>query len=325
MNSKNSQKSQFLVVKDTFKDIFMVLNFWVKKVKEKFYGLYVFGIYVMIIIAFAFGYNSIYQTNPNNFLISNHDLDQNIKNQSIADQKQDSASILKDLNVKKMEMDRLKSANNALNQFDKDSTSLLIFNNIRPDSIIYFGRKSFSLRLIKKNTIGYLIQPVFENQNYRYEVKTNYRKLSYYFSDDNHTINMSIVVKNKKQNKLIYFDQFFYRSPERRNNRKYIDIKIFYARAIWLQNDWIKDRIFEREKEYQDLKDRQNTITTQLRDSNHYLSFWDFLYFSTITQSSTGYGDILPNSRFVRMTVTFQIIAGLFVLGILINSKSKDK
>ena len=92
-----------------------------------------------------------------------------------------------------------------------------------------------------------------------------------------------------------------------------------------LLNYLIKDRIPEREKKYQDLKGRQEVVITQLKDSNHYLSFWDFLYFSTITQSSTGYGDILPNSGLVRMIVTIQIILGLFVLGILINNKSKDK
>jgi hypothetical protein len=48
-------------------------------------------------------------------------------------------------------------------------------------------------------------------------------------------------------------------------------------------------------------------------------SYLDFLYFSTVTQTTLGYGDILPNSTTVRMVVTIQIVVGLAVLGVLIN------
>jgi hypothetical protein len=47
----------------------------------------------------------------------------------------------------------------------------------------------------------------------------------------------------------------------------------------------------------------------------------DFFYFSMITQTTVGYGDILPNSTEVRIVVTAQILAGLFLLTIIINMK----
>jgi len=47
--------------------------------------------------------------------------------------------------------------------------------------------------------------------------------------------------------------------------------------------------------------------------------YWDFLYFSTVTQTTVGYGDILPNSTLVRMVVATQILIGLGVLGVMIN------
>ena len=234
MNSKNSQKSQFLVVKDTFKDIFMVLNFWVKKVKEKFYGLYVFGIYLFIVLAFALIYTFAYWHDSNNFLVSNSELNQNIKTQSMAILNQELASINNDLNAKKIELNRLKSANEALNQFDKYYTTLLIRNNIRPDSVIYFNKYSFRLRMIKKNTIRYLVEPVFENKKYQYEIIANYRQLDYFFYNKNYPIEISIAIKNKGFQKIVYFERFSYRSPEVKNNRKYIDIKIFYERSIKL-------------------------------------------------------------------------------------------
>jgi hypothetical protein len=48
-------------------------------------------------------------------------------------------------------------------------------------------------------------------------------------------------------------------------------------------------------------------------------SYWDFVYFSTITQTTVGYGDILPNSTVVRMVVCVQVLLGLLLLGIAIN------
>lgn len=45
----------------------------------------------------------------------------------------------------------------------------------------------------------------------------------------------------------------------------------------------------------------------------------DFLYFSLITQSTVGYGDILPNSTGVRMLVCSQIFTGYFILVVVLN------
>jgi hypothetical protein len=48
-------------------------------------------------------------------------------------------------------------------------------------------------------------------------------------------------------------------------------------------------------------------------------SFLDFLYFSAITQTTVGYGDILPNATAVRMVVVLQILVSYAVLVVLLN------
>ena len=41
----------------------------------------------------------------------------------------------------------------------------------------------------------------------------------------------------------------------------------------------------------------------------------DFIYFSTTTETTVGYGDIIPTSAASRMAVMFQVTSGLFFLG----------
>jgi hypothetical protein len=48
-------------------------------------------------------------------------------------------------------------------------------------------------------------------------------------------------------------------------------------------------------------------------------SYWDFFYFSTIVQTTAGFGDILPNSTMVRMIVAIQIIIGYALLVVVLN------
>ena len=47
--------------------------------------------------------------------------------------------------------------------------------------------------------------------------------------------------------------------------------------------------------------------------------YLDFLYFSAITQTTVGYGDILPNKTSVRMLVVIQILVGYFVIVTMVS------
>ena len=48
-------------------------------------------------------------------------------------------------------------------------------------------------------------------------------------------------------------------------------------------------------------------------------SYWDFIYFSIIVQTTVGLGDILPNSTAVRVIVAGQILVGYAVLVVVLN------
>ena len=52
-----------------------------------------------------------------------------------------------------------------------------------------------------------------------------------------------------------------------------------------------------------------------IRDSNeNKISFWKAVYFTIITQSTIGYGDIVPKSSLTRFLVSFQALSTILLV-----------
>jgi len=62
-----------------------------------------------------------------------------------------------------------------------------------------------------------------------------------------------------------------------------------------------------------------NRLKTLSESSPNIWKFLDFLYFSLITQTTVGYGDILPNCTHVRTIVMFQVAIGYIMLIVVLN------
>jgi predicted nucleic acid-binding Zn-ribbon protein len=52
------------------------------------------------------------------------------------------------------------------------------------------------------------------------------------------------------------------------------------------------------------------------------LNYFDFFYFSMITATTVGYGDISPSGRLARILVTIQSVASVFLVGFAVNRLS---
>jgi hypothetical protein len=53
---------------------------------------------------------------------------------------------------------------------------------------------------------------------------------------------------------------------------------------------------------------------------NKELSGYDFIYFSAVTITTLGYGDIYPNNDFLKFIVNFESILGILLIGLFLNS-----
>jgi len=86
--------------------------------------------------------------------------------------------------------------------------------------------------------------------------------------------------------------------------------------------DYVNERIRESKSAIQHYTRRIESITTR---EPEVWELADFLYFSLITQTTVGYGDILPNNRTVRILITFQLLISLFLIAFVMTGYAMRK
>lgn len=87
----------------------------------------------------------------------------------------------------------------------------------------------------------------------------------------------------------------------------------------------IDNLIDDHEKSFAESRDSINKLRAELQsidDSRRSSNAWgwlDFAYFSVMAQTTVGFGDIVPNSRFVRVLVMAQCLAGLLIVSFIVT------
>ncbi len=61
-------------------------------------------------------------------------------------------------------------------------------------------------------------------------------------------------------------------------------------------------------------------LVEELTFGEYVYPFEDYLYFSAVTITTLGYGDILPNSRAVRAVVTFEALLGVVIIAAFVSA-----
>ena len=75
----------------------------------------------------------------------------------------------------------------------------------------------------------------------------------------------------------------------------------------------------------QELAQNQTYWASLEEEAPEVWSYWDFVYFSTVTQTTVGYGDIVPNSTSVRIIVVVQLVLGTALLVVGLNFVLRGK
>ncbi|MBV4419500.1 potassium channel family protein [Clostridium tyrobutyricum] len=71
--------------------------------------------------------------------------------------------------------------------------------------------------------------------------------------------------------------------------------------------------------------DESPFILRQVSSGNFTYPIWNFIYFSAVTITTLGYGDILPNSTSVRIIVMIETVCGVIITGMLTSCIFLDK
>lgn len=98
----------------------------------------------------------------------------------------------------------------------------------------------------------------------------------------------------------------------------------FYDMDIYKKFNELTDGITKDRSRKTELLNRIDTLSNRIYWINYQyhsarvsrVSPFDFLYFSIITATTTGYGDILPNNSLIRMLVSAEVLLNLILFGL---------
>lgn len=282
--------------------------------------LFILLIYLVFILIFAVIYNCSYLKDKSSFNVSNDEMKtQLIKENNLQNEKQ-IQYFSNDILMLEKQIDSLKKVNNLISYFLTENLELLTYKKIgTPDTINI--ESGYSLSILKT--------PFTINQPYKsfseYIYKPIYRSLNHDFSFN---ISAKIIVRNQ----LVYIPCIVKISELKNQNQiqltHYIVAPSTNHRIHFkeLHTTIIKDILSNNNKFYEDrnrelikLIKAKRKLKINISNNDSTLNFLDFLYFSTITQSSTGYGDILPNNRFIRLLVTLQILINVILISFVLS------
>jgi len=67
------------------------------------------------------------------------------------------------------------------------------------------------------------------------------------------------------------------------------------------------------------------TLRNQISANFDLTSFFDYIYFSIITFTTLGYGDILPKTTLLRLICGSEAFLGAFMMGLIVAGFSNKK
>ncbi len=275
-------------------------------------------IYIITALLFACIYYKLYTIDKNYFNVAG-DLKPALNKENKASLKVQ----LKELN---------NEGTNIRNTILENSVKLKMLKNFFSDSVFLYIKPGTALpntikiqeggdKLFKFDaftpyaTTLYFYNPVYRNKNYEYTINISNRRARDLMTQQL-AVECYLRVTDISDRKVLLNTSYLLSMLSKHGDVYYRDIHEAIIHdmisRIVTQNNEFKSRLL--------VIDRALVVVKRnLLKIDESLNYFDFLYFSVITQSSTGYGDILPNNRQIRIVVTGQILISIFLLSFALN------
>jgi voltage-gated potassium channel len=287
-----------------------------KKSKLRLIGIFYFG----IILLFGVVYWVLWLQKPSNFIINSEYNEHTIEPFYFYE-----------------DLDTLKTKHSIISAKETNEKIAPYYDSINIiRHIIHENAKTVKF-LRQKDSLNSINQNLFFTKKMNDEVKESAKK----FQPKIDSLNSRLSIENLKQQKIDkntqeYFDnqvviaklKLAISVQELELNRQ--KLKVYNKDFSSFYSDSLKKAGLNFSAQIDSIEDGNNsnlekiyelTEIIRLNVVDYYLGqmdkvgLIDFAYFSIITATSTGYGDILPNSTFVRILVSFEILISLFLFG----------
>jgi len=237
-------------------------------------------LYFIVIILFGFIYQAIYLNNKSSFLFNSEIQKKQEKNYFVS-LKSSKNELLDSLKKYKSIFEILNSININIEKYEEFYKS--IEKRISKFKRLEF-RDTFKIFINKSKSIAFI---VFQYQRYNF--------LRY-------GLRLYLYTKELGNNEIRYLEF-----------RRFYDIRTFIEPTKFLNNI-----IHSTKNIINDINIELRNIEEQ-RIRKEVWNYWDFFYFSLMTMSTTGFGDIIPNNTFIRLMVVLEIFIGIILTIFLIN------
>lgn len=265
-----------------------------------------FALFIIQVLLFGLAYYSSYLYDRNNFVFNS-----DIYRQQLINASNDSVNI--EANYRQIE---------------------LLHNNLKAinDTIDKFNRYFKFAKYIGYAPLKYI--PKSERKKYA-DIEKEYQ----FLTKNGRTIcDTFLVVSDSLQFKII--ESIGYVEPKFRKikilvqistknlNKKYHPSEnishVFFGKKIQTLKDcydYATNKVLEEKQELE----QSLSITKASIKKQEIFNYCDFFYFSIITSTTIGYGDILPNSTMIRMIVCLQSLISISITIFFLNSSRKQR
>lgn len=166
--------------------------------------------------------------------------------------------------------------------------------------------------LLQGNGITHMKIEDVEEQVIGSKIVTCRLRISLYKLNSKNKYDSYIVYKNNDNKNLIKIDTVVVWIKDYRiiENEFLKDKNQFYPLSFYFTN------LMENSMSF---LDESPLVLKSVANGSFKYPLWNFLYFSSVTITTLGYGDILPNSTIVRILVMFETVSGVVIIGMFVS------